>query len=62
MKTEDILKRLCAYDLRNPDHIVSEDELEDNLYEKRLISGCSCDNCFYGRTLLALELLKYISF
>jgi hypothetical protein len=23
--------------------------------------NCSCDNCFYGRTKLAEELLRYVS-
>lgn len=48
-----ILKKLCWYDVRNPNRV--EDERKAN---------CSCDNCFYGRhelaetILLQLEVLK----
>ena len=51
MTREEILEDLCYYDPRNPDYTeLSHDEGET----------CYCDNCFYGRTPLANELLKYI--
>lgn len=54
MTKEEVLESLCYYDKRNPDCTVDEEEIE--IRQK----NCSCDNCFYGRTRLAEELLKYI--
>lgn len=50
-----ITEKLCYYDKRNPygHHIFSDEELQRP--EK-----CSCDNCFYGRTKLAEELLNLL--
>jgi hypothetical protein len=67
MKHSEILSNLCYYDKRNPDCTADNEEIEEHKkmleraskkigYEK----SCSCDNCFYGRTKLAEELLKYI--
>lgn len=47
MDTEHILQRLCAYDSRNPDYL---DEGKKD--------PCYCDNCFYGRTALAEEIIR----
>lgn len=63
MKIEYIKKRLCIYDKRNPDFDIkleygySKEEVNStgNFAKK----NCACDNCFYGRTTLAEELLKY---
>lgn len=55
MTEHEILENLCYYDKRNPYY----NELTDNSeheYEKR--NPCFCDNCFYGRTKLANEILK----
>jgi hypothetical protein len=51
MDKKEILENLCYYDKRNP-----------NAYgiEERKPKKCFCDNCCYGRTKLANELLKYI--
>jgi hypothetical protein len=56
MKRNEILENLCSRDKRNP-----------NSYLFALWGGpdgrgeeCYCDNCFYGRTELAEELLKYV--
>jgi hypothetical protein len=49
-KTE-ILENLCYYDKRNPLYIDLDNDIEKS--EK-----CFCDNCFYGRNKLALEILK----
>lgn len=48
MTRTEILERLCYYDPRNPDY--NGEEKGDG--------KCYCDNCFYGRTVLANELLK----
>lgn len=68
MITEEILQSLCYYDKRNPDCTLDEDELEGhnemvirNNQRKRTNTKCVCDNCFYGRTKLAEELLKVIA-
>jgi hypothetical protein len=50
MTIEDIYESLCAYDPRNPDY--------DKDCEREPRTNCSCDNCFYGRDELALEILK----
>ena len=49
MKLENVLENLCRYDSRNPD-----------CFEKNLCTDsiCFCDNCFYGRTELAEEILR----
>ncbi len=58
MKQEEILKSLCYYDKRNPDCTADDEEMEAHiaLMKKKT---CTCDNCFYGRTKLAEELLKH---
>ena len=50
MKTIEILRNLCIYDKRNPDRHKGDEE--------KPTPDCKCDNCFYGRTGLAEELLK----
>ena len=59
MDIQEILSNLCYYDKRNPDNILDDDNDIITL-EERKKKGCFCDNCFYGRTKLAEELLKYI--
>ena len=49
MKIENVLENLCMYDDRNPN---SNGEDNDG--------PCFCDNCFYGRTELAEEILYLI--
>lgn len=48
-----ILSNLCSYDLRNPNCCFTEEEIKE--YKP---INCSCDNCFYGRTELAIEILR----
>jgi hypothetical protein len=63
METEKILTSLCYYDKRNPDCSVDEETIED--HNKMLLKKgktCSCDNCFYGRTELAKEILELLTF
>ena len=47
-------KNLCYYDERNPDRYSLD---EDDKMEPRR-PGCACDNCFYGRDPLALEVIR----
>lgn len=51
MELEDVLENLCVYDNRNPLKFSDEERKED----------CYCDNCFYGRTELAEEILKLLN-
>ena len=50
----DPYKSLCYYDERNPDRYSLD---EDDLRKPRE-PGCVCDNCFYGRDVLALEIIR----
>ena len=52
MRLNDVLSSLCSYDPRNPDNVIDPEE-PDYKPEK-----CCCDNCFYGRTELALEIVR----
>jgi len=51
MNEEEVLYKLCYYDERHPDYnsTVSRGSSKET---------CACDNCFYGRTELALEILR----
>ena len=55
MTIEEVYEELCSYDTRNPfyGYITSED---DDPRPPR--TNCFCDNCFYGRDKLALEILR----
>jgi len=66
MTEQEIKEELCYYDLRNPDGVNSYDlldaeEIKEEGYGNHKKEDCSCDNCFYGRTKMAEELLKYVS-
>jgi hypothetical protein len=54
MKLKEILKCLCWYDPRNPNYYNPFDA-ED---ERKPRENCYCDNCFYGRDALALEIIN----
>jgi hypothetical protein len=57
----EIAEKLCYYDTRNPDGVKSymtEEEIKEEGYTATSKHDCSCDNCFYGRTKLALYILK----
>lgn len=66
MRKSSVLESLCYYDLRNPDGVIGAigivyenlQELKDLGYKEETKRNCSCDNCFYGRSLIAEELLK----
>lgn len=49
MNIKEVYEKLCVHDRRNPDYI------EKDPFEK---DSCYCDNCFYGRHTLAIEILK----
>lgn len=52
IELKDILSSLCYYDERNTESSADDEERAN----KKAI--CSCDNCFYGRSSLAEELLR----
>lgn len=61
MKIKDIATNLCNYDTRNPNGVKSymtKEEIKEEGYTATPKHNCSCDNCFYGRTKLALYILK----
>ena len=64
MTEKEIKEELCYYDLRNPENMVSygltKDEIKEEGYGNHSKKDCYCDNCFYGRTRMAEELLKYV--
>ena len=60
----EILESLCYYDKRNPMCSVNDEDIEEHNQQLDRESkkrgywvGCSCDNCFYGRTTLAEHIL-----
>jgi len=66
MTEQEIKEELCYYDLRNPDGVnfyglLDAEEIKEEGYGNHKKEDCSCDNCFYGRTKMAEELLKYVS-
>jgi len=66
MDRNEVLENLCFYDVRNPDGATQEiiDDHSKALKRDSKRTGhevlCSCDNCFYGRTELAKEILRLI--
>lgn len=55
MTINEIKSNLCYWDSRNPDGVGVDDQDLTNVIE------CHCDNCLYGRTQLAEELIKLIN-
>ncbi len=51
----DVLQSLCIWDTRNPN---SQPRDEDDPAPRE--PGCACENCFYGRDRLAIELLRSV--
>lgn len=49
----DVNKYLCIYDPRNSSY-----DYDDNDINTFNINQCFCDNCFYGRTLLANKIIR----
>ena len=48
----DPYEKLCCHDPRNP--FFSDDKEEPT----KPRDGCFCDNCFYGRDQMALEMIR----
>ena len=50
---------LCTYDIRNPYGYLSYDAVDDDeAVPAPRQQGCACDNCFYGRDKLAMEIIR----
>lgn len=61
MKMKYIASRLCNYDTRNPDGVITyltKEEIRDEGLTTKAKEDCCCDNCFYGRTQLAEYIVK----
>ena len=65
MDKKEILENLCYYDKRNPNCTADDETISDHKSSLERDSKkrgyevkCACDNCFYGRTKLANELLR----
>lgn len=60
MKYDDVLRNLCYYDGRNPDGCEDDEVVEAHSTKLRTNAEfyCTCDNCFYGRTVMALEIVR----
>ncbi len=58
MTEDEVKQNLCYYDKRNPDSDL--DNYSDAELLGRVGEHCYCDNCFYGKTALAEELLIYM--
>lgn len=56
MEIEEIYKRLCSYDPRNPNFYLDDEDARE--HAAKTPENCTCDNCFYGRTSLALEIIR----
>lgn len=53
MTTPEVYERLCWYDKRNPNYV---EQNENDIRAPRIL--CVCDNCFYGRDKMAMEIIK----
>lgn len=64
MDKNEVCANLCYYDKRNPDGYYSDDNewlwAEDDEIILPRLDTCYCDNCFYGRDDLALEIIKLL--
>lgn len=56
---EDLMLCLCSYDPRNP---IMKESIEIGVYDDEDLpkprEDCWCDSCFYGRDILALEIIR----
>ena len=55
MSKEEIKSNLCYYDPENPNNNLDAYDEEDRPQSR---NGCRCDNCFYGRDKLAMQILE----
>ena len=51
-------ENLCTYDKRNPYGYLSYGPVDDDDVAQPRQQGCACDNCFYGRDKLAMEIIR----
>lgn len=58
MQVKEIKQYLCYYFINSAELLKAGEYTEKELNEKRNNPDCMCDNCFYGRTKLAKEILK----
>lgn len=59
MPRDEVLEALCTWDRRSPYYADLKLAYEDDPGSMpRPRKSCSCDNCFYGRDRLALEILR----
>jgi hypothetical protein len=58
MTIDEIKRKLCCYDPENPFSRYNTKDGQEPPKPRR--KGCGCDNCFYGRDQLAVELLNLI--
>lgn len=56
MSDQEIKINLCYYDPENPNSNLDAYEDEDRPQPRT--EGCCCDNCFYGRDKLAMQLIE----
>jgi len=56
MDEHEIFSNLCIADPRNPEYIDAYGWQDDEIPTPRI--NCHCDNCFYGRDRLALEIIR----
>jgi hypothetical protein len=56
MNKEDVYLNLCRYDKRHEDYKDLIYAYGGDVPEPR--KDCSCDNCFYGRDRLAMEIVR----
>ena len=51
MNKQEVYENLCWYDERNPNNDYNDGDTEPR-------KDCYCDNCFYGRDKLAMEIIR----
>ncbi len=56
MTNEEVKEYLCYYDTER-DVLISSDTMTVDEISKAK-ENCACDNCFYGRTKLAKEIVR----
>jgi hypothetical protein len=56
MSEQEIKTNLCYYDPENPNSNL--DAYDDEDLPQPRTEGCCCDNCFYGRDKLAMQLIE----
>lgn len=55
---EEIYNYLCWHDKRHPLYMAMIMPHEEEIQQPRI--NCLCDNCFYGRDKLAMEILRLL--